>query len=468
MRKNNPILYNVLIESFAGEGKSLLKQQGKVIFVEEAVPGDIVDIELKKSKKDWAEAIIIHFHKKSELRINPSCEHTGTCGGCQWQVVSYKTQLDFKTQQIKDNFNRIGHLEIPAFLPIIGATEVFQYRNKLEYTFATERYLSNQEYKNNIENNFNFNYAAGFHAKGFFNKVVHINQCHLQSEPSNEIRAYIVQYALKNNLTFYNIKNKSGWIRNVVVRNNQQNQWLVNIVFGENNIVHIEQLCSELVEHFATIKTILYTLNYKVNDSLHDLNPIIFYGDGFLYEQLGKFNFKISAKSFFQTNTKQAIKLYDVVKKMIATTGNEIVYDLYCGTGSIGLYCSDSIKKLIGVELVESAIEDAKINAQINQVLNSHFFCGDVIQVCTAPFFKENGSPDVIIIDPPRAGLHNKLTEKLLEINAPTIVYVSCNPATQARDLQLLSNNYVINEIQPVDMFPHTKHIECVVKLIKK
>lgn len=468
MKKSKPILYKVFVESFAGEGRSLLKHNGKVIFVADAVPGDMVDIEINKSKKDWAEATIIHFHNKSDVRIEPTCKHSGTCGGCQWQIVSYKTQLAFKTQQIIDNFNRIGHLDIPTILPIIGATTIFNYRNKLEYTFATERYLSNEDYKKNVEYNYNFNYAAGFHAKGFFNKVVHINQCHLQLEPSNKIREYIVQYALKNKLTFYNIKNKSGWLRNLVVRNNQQNQWLVNIVFGENIIEHIEKLGNELIEHFTEIKTILYTLNYKVNDILHDLEPVVFYGDGYLYEQLGKFNFKISAKSFFQTNTKQTIQLYDVVKKMISTTGNEIVYDLYCGTGSIGLYCSDSIKKLIGVELAASAIDDATMNAQINQVNNSHFFCGDVINICTESFFNEHGNPDVIILDPPRAGLHNQLIEKLLELKAPTIVYVSCNPATQARDLQLLSNSYLINEIQPVDMFPHTKHIECVVKLIKK
>ena len=467
MKPKPKTLENILIEDFASEGKSIAKYNGKAIFVESGVPGDLVNISLTKSKKDWAEGYITHFLKKSEQRIEPLCKHAGTCGGCQWQVVDYKTQIKFKYQQVVDNFTRIGKFTLPPILPIIPATETFYYRNKLEYTFAEERYIPQNEYLANDKDKNSQPFAAGFHAKGFFNKVVHIDQCLLQKSPSNEIRKTIVDFALEHNCSFYNIKQKKGWLRNLIVRNNQDNRLLINIVFGEHDLKNIELLCAVLLKKFPEIESLVYTINSKVNDSIFDLEQVIYFGNGFLYEKLGSLTFKISPKSFFQTNTLQTINLYTVIKNMVFQDTPKILYDLYCGTGSIGLFCSDIIEKLVGVELSSTAIEDAQINAQINKVDNCIFVAGDVINICTESFFQEHGIPDIIIIDPPRAGIHPKMIDKLLNLKVPTIIYVSCNPATQARDLNLLSTVYTIDQIQPIDMFPQTKHIECVVKLIK-
>ena len=470
MRKNKPvtILEKVTIEDYAAEGKSLARVNGKVIFVEAAVPGDVVDIQLQKNKADWGEGFVKKFHSYSSLRVTPFCSHFGVCGGCQWQMLPYEQQLVYKHQQVVDNLTRIAKIPLPVIPPILGAPETQGYRNKVEYTFATEKFIPFEDFKAMKAAGtepVKTPGAGGFHARGFFEKVVEIDTCYLQSEPTNLMRKAVVNFALENNMPFYNIKQHQGWLRNMFVRNTTQGEWMVNLILGYEAPVEREALLKLLLEQFPQITTLLYTINTKRNDSMQDLVPQVFHGTGYITEKLEDFSFKISPKSFFQTNSKQAERLYQVTRDFAELTGKEIVYDLYCGTGSIGIFCSQKAKKIIGVEFVAEAIEDAKENAQLNQLKDTAFFAGDVIDICNDAFFETHGKPDVIITDPPRAGMHEKLVKKLLDMEAPLIVYVSCNPATQARDLSLLSEKYTVTKIQPVDMFPHTLHIENVVQL---
>ena len=470
MRKNKPvtILEKVTIEDYAAEGKSLARVNGKVIFVEAAVPGDVVDIQLQKNKADWGEGFVKKFHSYSSLRVTPFCSHFGVCGGCQWQMLPYEQQLIYKHQQVVDNLTRIAKIPLPVIPPILGAPETQGYRNKVEYTFATEKFIPFEDFKAMKAAGtepVKTPGAGGFHARGFFEKVVEIDTCYLQSEPTNLMRKAVVNFALENNMPFYNIKQHQGWLRNMFVRNTTQGEWMVNLILGYEAPVEREALLKLLLEQFPQITTLLYTINTKRNDSMQDLVPQVFHGTGYITEKLEDFSFKISPKSFFQTNSKQAERLYQVTRDFAELKGKEIVYDLYCGTGSIGIFCSQNAKKIIGVEFVAEAIEDAKENAQLNQLNDTAFFAGDVIDICNDAFFETHGKPDVIITDPPRAGMHEKLVKKLLDMEAPLIVYVSCNPATQARDLSLLSEKYTVTKIQPVDMFPHTLHIENVVQL---
>ena len=470
MRKNKPvtILEKVTIEDYAAEGKSLARVNGKVIFVEAAVPGDVVDIQLQKNKADWGEGFVKKFHSYSSLRVTPFCSHFGVCGGCQWQMLPYEQQLVYKHQQVVDNLTRIAKIPLPVIPPILGAPETQGYRNKVEYTFATEKFIPFEDFKAMKAAGtepVKTPGAGGFHARGFFEKVVEIDTCYLQSEPTNLMRKAVVNFALENNMPFYNIKQHQGWLRNMFVRNTTQGEWMVNLILGYEAPVEREALLKLLLEQFPQITTLLYTINTKRNDSMQDLVPQVFHGTGYITEKLEDFSFKISPKSFFQTNSKQAERLYQVTRDFAELTGKEIVYDLYCGTGSIGIFCSQNAKKIIGVEFVAEAIEDAKENAQLNQLNDTAFFAGDVIDICNDAFFETHGKPDVIITDPPRAGMHEKLVKKLLDMEAPLIVYVSCNPATKARDLSLLSEKYTVTKIQPVDMFPHTLHIENVVQL---
>ena len=470
MRKNKPvtILEKVTIEDYAAEGKSLARVNGKVIFVEAAVPGDVVDIQLQKNKADWGEGFVKKFHSYSALRVTPFCSHFGVCGGCQWQMLPYEQQLIYKHQQVVDNLTRIAKIPLPVIPPILGAPETQGYRNKVEYTFATEKFIPFEDFKAMKAAGtepVKTPGAGGFHARGFFEKVVEIDTCYLQSEPTNLMRKAVVNFALENNMPFYNIKQHQGWLRNMFVRNTTQGEWMVNLILGYEAPAEREALLKLLLEQFPQITTLLYTINTKRNDSMQDLVPQVFHGTGYITEKLEDFSFKISPKSFFQTNSKQAERLYQVTRNFAELTGKEIVYDLYCGTGSIGIFCSQNAKKIIGVEFVAEAIEDAKENAQLNQLNDTAFFAGDVIDICNDAFFETHGKPDVIITDPPRAGMHEKLVKKLLDMEAPLIVYVSCNPATQARDLSLLSEKYTVTKIQPVDMFPHTLHIENVVQL---
>jgi 23S rRNA (uracil1939-C5)-methyltransferase len=467
-KKEAPLLENVLIEDYAAEGKSLARVNGKVIFVEGAVPGDVVDVQLQKNKADWGEGFVKKFHTYSPIRVKPFCTHFGVCGGCQWQMLPYEQQLVYKHKQVFDNLTRIAKIPLPVIPPILGAKETQGYRNKVEYTFATEKFIPFEEFKAmkaaGLEPVKSIG-AGGFHARGFFEKVVEIDTCYLQSEPTNEIRKTAVQFAIENEMPFYNIKQHQGWLRNMFIRNTTKGEWMVNIILGYDGGEKREALLNLFLKKFPQITTLLYTINKKRNDSMQDLVPQVYFGTGYITEALENFDFKISPKSFFQTNSKQAESLYQVTRSFAELTGKEVVYDLYCGTGSIGIFCSKEAKKIIGVEVVADAIEDAKENARINNLAHTAFFAGDVINICDDAFFETHGKPDVIITDPPRAGMHDKLVKKLLEIQAPLIVYVSCNPATQARDLSLLGEKYTVTKIQPVDMFPHTLHIENVVQL---
>lgn len=470
MRKQRKtvVLEKVLVQDYAAEGKSLARVDGKVVFIEGAVPGDVVDVQLSKNKADWAEGHTIHFHSYASDRVTPFCQHFGVCGGCQWQMLPYEKQLYYKQKQVTDNLTRIAKINLPEIAPIIGAKQTEGYRNKMEYTFATRKYIPTDEFRQMKAAGVNFNEqpgAAGFHVRGFFDKVVEIDTCYLQEEPTNYIRKAVAAYVVEHGLPFYNIKTHEGWIRNLLVRNSTTGELMVNMVIAYEDQTHRVALLDQLLQTFPQITTLLYTINGKRNDSLHDQNPIVYFGKGHIIEKLEDLQFKISPKSFFQTNTKQAEQLYAVTRDFAELNGTQIVYDLYCGTGSIGLFVSKQAKKLIGVEMVADAIEDAKENAALNGVDHAAFFAGDVIDICDDAFFETHGRADVVITDPPRAGMHEKLVKKLLDIAAPTVVYVSCNPATQARDLALLSEKYQVTKIQPVDMFPHTLHIENVVQL---
>jgi 23S rRNA (uracil1939-C5)-methyltransferase len=465
-KKKNIVLENLLVTGYAAEGRSLAKHEGKVIFMENAVPGDIVTVRLTKNKKDWAEGQVVKINEYSTDRIEPFCSHFGICGGCQWQMLPYEKQLAYKQDQVLQSFKRIGKLEFPGILPILGSVKTTRYRNKLEYTFSNRRYLLPEELADAQISSFRD--AAGFHARGIFDKVVDVDTCWLQDEPTNLIRKEIKKWALEKGVSFYDIRRHEGFLRNVQLRVCRTGEIMVNVVFGYADEPLQNDLMQSLQNLFPEVTALLHTVNLKWNDSIYDLQPEIFHGKGFVIEKLERFSFKIGPKSFFQTNTAQAERLYQTVRNFAALSGTETVYDLYCGTGSIGIFLSDLARKLIGIELIPEAIADAKENALLNQISHAAFFTGDVTAVCNDAFFETHGRPDLIISDPPRAGMSDKLIAKLLEIAAEKIIYVSCNPATQARDLSLLSEKYQISAVQPVDMFPHTLHIENVTALFLK
>jgi 23S rRNA (uracil1939-C5)-methyltransferase len=462
-KRKNIELSDILVEDYAAEGKSIARVDGKVIFIENAVPGDVVDLRLGKNKKDWAEGFITAFRRYSPQRIEPFCAHFGVCGGCRWQMLPYPLQLQFKQQQVEDVLRRIGKVALPAITPILGAAETIHYRNKIEYTFSSRRFLLPGELHDPAvtpQQN-----VAGFHARGLFDKVVDIDTCWLQAEPTNRLRKAVRDFGLRHNLSFYDIREHRGWLRNLQVRICTTGEIMANIVLGHEDEQHTRQLTASLLQQFPELTTLLVTINSKWNDSIWDLEPQVVRGKGYVIEQLEDFRFKIGPKSFFQTNTRQGERLYQITREYAGLTGKETVYDLYCGTGSIGIFVSRQAARIVGVEAVPEAVADARENAALNQIPQARFFAGDVTEVCTDAFFAREGRPDVIITDPPRAGMHGGLVNKILEIGAPTVVYVSCNPATQARDLSLLDARYAVTRVQPVDMFPHTHHIENIVQL---
>lgn len=467
VKRKQKVLRDVVVTDYAAEGRSLARIDGKVVFIEGAVPGDRVDVMLSKSKKDWAEGRVIHFHAYAEQRVMPFCDHFGTCGGCKWQMLPYEQQLVYKQQETESHLRRIGKIELPAIRSILGAPQTAGYRNKLEFTFSSKRYLTSEELQT-LPMDADVGGAVGFHVPRIFDKVIDIHHCHLMEGPQNAIRNFIRSMAAEKEYSFYDIRAHEGWLRTMIIRTATNGQVMVNLCFGFDHPAWREELFTALLQQFPGITTLLYTINEKWNDSIYDLQPVVYSGSGYIIERLGNYQFKVGPKSFFQTNTRQAEQLYSVTKAMAALSGNEVLYDLYCGTGSIGIFCSADAKKIIGVETIAEAVEDAKVNASLNEVHHASFFAGDVIDVCTSEFFHTHGRPDVIITDPPRAGMHEKLVNKLLEIHAPRIVYVSCNPATQARDLQLLDEKYSVEAVQPVDMFPHTHHIESVVALVAR
>lgn len=459
-------LDNIVVTDYAAEGKAIARHDGKVIFISGAIPGDTVDIILTKNKKDWAEARTLRIVTPAADRLQPFCRHFGICGGCKWQMLPYEKQLLYKQQETEQNLKRIGKVPLPPVLPIIGSERTIHYRNKLEFTFSNKRFLTNEEIGN--EEIVQQQDALGYHVPRIFDKVIDIFECYLLDEVNNRIRNTVRDFCKLNQFTFYDAREHTGWLRNMIIRYCTTGELMVNICMNYEDEANRKLLLDHILAEIPDITTLLYTINPKWNDSIYDLTPQTYFGKGYVTEKLENFEFIISPKSFFQTNTKQAERLYAVTREFAGLTGTETVYDLYCGTGSIGIFLSPLAKKIIGVEVVEDAIEDAKKNAAINKITHASFFAGDVIKICDDNFFAEHGKPDVIITDPPRAGMHEKLVIKLLEMSAPKIVYVSCNTATLARDINLLSEKYVVEKIQPVDMFPHTHHIECVVLLTIK
>ena len=467
-KKLDLILENVKIEAVAAEGKSLAHVDGTVVFVEFAVPGDIVNVKVTKKKKNYMEGFILEIVKPSEDRLQPFCEHFGICGGCRWQPLPYDMQLKAKQQQVWDQLVRIGHLEIPDISPILPSDKTKYYRNKLEFTFSNKRWIYNNEDPDSLTDEERL--GLGFHVGKFFDKVLDIKHCSLQPEPSNEIRLFIREYAVTHKLEFYNIRENTGFLRNIIIRNNQVGDVMLTVCFAYDDQDKIVPMLDAIAAEFPQIKSLHYVINEKLNDSISDLNCILYKGEDAIWETMGKLKFKIGPKSFYQTNSEQAYKLYSVAKEFAALTGNEVVYDLYTGTGTIAQFISDKASKVIGIEYVKEAIEDARINAEANGITNCTFFDGDMKDILTADFIKEHGKPEVMIIDPPRAGMHPDVVKVIMEAAPERIVYVSCNPASQARDLAMMSPMYEITAVQPVDMFPHTMHVEnvCALKLKDK
>lgn len=467
-KKLDLILENVKIEAVAAEGKSLAHVDGTVVFVEFAVPGDIVNVKVTKKKKNYMEGFILEIVKPSEDRLQPFCEHFGICGGCRWQPLPYDMQLKAKQQQVWDQLVRIGHLEIPDISPILPSDKTKYYRNKLEFTFSNKRWIYNNEDPDSLTDEERL--GLGFHVGKFFDKVLDIKHCSLQPEPSNEIRLFIREYAVTHNLEFYNIRENTGFLRNIIIRNNQVGDVMLTVCFAYDDQDKIVPMLDAIAVEYPQIKSLHYVINEKLNDSISDLDCILYKGEDAIWETMGKLKFKIGPKSFYQTNSEQAYKLYSVAKEFAALTGNEVVYDLYTGTGTIAQFISDKASKVIGIEYVKEAIEDARINAEANGITNCTFFDGDMKDILTADFIKEHGKPEVMIIDPPRAGMHPDVVKVIMEAAPERIVYVSCNPASQARDLAMMSPMYEITAVQPVDMFPHTMHVEnvCALKLKDK
>ena len=456
------LLENVTIESVAAEGKALARVDGMVVFVDFAVPGDVVDIQVYKKKKNYMEGFIKRLVKPSENRLEPFCEHFGVCGGCRWQPLPYTMQLEAKRQQVEDQLVRIGHLEVPEIRPTLPSEKTRYYRNKLEFSASCKRWLLKTEDPALTEP------GLGFHVGKFFDKVLDIRECHLQPEPSNAIRLFIKQFCLENSYEFYNIRENCGYFRNMFVRTTEKGSVMLILVFAYEDQARRKALLDALCARFPEISSLYYVINGKLNDSIADLSPILYHGEEAIYEEMEGLRFKIGPKSFYQTNSLQAYRLYSVARDFAALTGSEVVYDLYTGTGTIAQFVSRKAAKVIGIEYVPEAIEDARHNAQANGISNCSFFAGDMKDVLNEGFIREHGKPDVVILDPPRAGIHPDVAEVILKAAPRRMVYVSCNPASQARDLAILCRNYRITAVQPVDMFPHTMHVENVVSLERK
>ena len=460
------LLENVTIESVAAEGKALTHVDGMVVFVDFAVPGDIVDIQVYKKKKNYMEGFIKRIVKPSEHRLEPFCPHFGVCGGCRWQPLPYAMQLEAKRQQVEDQLVRIGHLEVPEIRPTLPSERIRFYRNKLEFSASDKRWLLKDEDPAAIPENDRM--GLGFHVGKFFDKVLDIQDCHLQPEPSNAIRLFIKQFCLENGYEFYNIRENHGFFRNMFVRTTEKGEVMLIMVFAREDEARRKALLDALIARFPPISSLYYVINEKLNDSISDQSPILYYGNEAIYEEMEGLRFKIGPKSFYQTNSLQAYRLYSVAREFAALTGNEVVYDLYTGTGTIAQFVSRKASKVIGIEYVPEAIEDARLNADANGITNCDFFAGDMKDVLNESFIQKHGKPDVIILDPPRAGIHPDVADVILKAAPQRMVYVSCNPASQARDLAILCRDYEITAVQPVDMFPHTMHVENVVALARK
>ena len=468
-KKELPLLEKVTITDVAAEGKALAKVNDLVVFVPYVVPGDVVDLQVKRKKNHYAEAVAVKFHEYSPVRAVPFCQHYGVCGGCKWQCLPYTEQIKYKQKQVTDNLTRIGKIELPEISPIMGSEKTEFYRNKLEFTFSNKRWLTEEEVKEDVK--YDQMNAVGFHIPGAFDKVLAIEKCWLQDDISNQIRNAIRDYAYEHNYSFFNLRSQEGMLRNLMIRTSSTGELMVLLqckIVEESEMDLMKQLLACVAEHFPQITSLLYVVNNKCNDTINDLEVMVFKGNDHIFEEMEGLRFKIGAKSFYQTNSGQAYNLYKVARNFAGLTGKELVYDLYTGTGTIANFVSRQAKKVIGIEYVPEAIEDAKVNSAINGIDNTLFYAGDMKDILTQEFINQHGRPDVIITDPPRAGMHNDVINTILFAEPQRIVYVSCNPATQARDLSLLDAKYKVMAVQPVDMFPHTHHVENVVLLEKR
>jgi len=455
-------LNNIQVIDIAEEGKGVGKSDDLVIFIDKAVPGDVVDVELLRRKKKFYEGKIQKIVKPSEHRTDPFCEHFGVCGGCKWQHLNYDAQLLFKQKSVVDALQRLAKVDTSGIEPILGSKETSYYRNKLEYTFSDKRWLTDGDMRSDEEMEMN---ALGYHIPGRFDKILDIEHCYLQADPSNDIRNKVREYALANKISFYNLKNHEGSLRNLIIRTSSTGELMVIVVFAYVEEEQIAGMMKFISNEFKSLKSLLYIINQKKNDTIFDQDIHVFEGADHIFENMNGLKFKIGPKSFYQTNSDQAFELYKITKDFAGFKGDELVYDLYTGAGTIANFVAGSVKSVVGIEYVPTAIEDAKINSEINSIKNTSFFAGDMKDILNAEFINTHGKPDVVITDPPRAGMHADVVKRLLEMEAEKIVYVSCNAATQARDIALMKDKYEVSRIRPVDMFPHTQHVENVVLL---
>ncbi|MCD7924122.1 MAG: 23S rRNA (uracil(1939)-C(5))-methyltransferase RlmD [Bacteroides sp.] len=468
-KKELPLLEKITITDVAAEGKALAKVNDLVVFVPYVVPGDVVDLQVKRKKNHYAEAVAVKFHEYSPVRAVPFCQHYGVCGGCKWQCLPYAEQIKYKQKQVTDNLTRIGKIDLPEISPILGSEKTEFYRNKLEFTFSNKRWLTEEEVKQDVK--YDQMNAVGFHIPGAFDKVLAIEKCWLQDDISNQIRNAVRDYAYQHDYSFFNLRSQEGMLRNLMIRTSSTGELMVLLqckIIEDSEMELMKQLLAFVAGEFPQITSLLYVVNNKCNDTINDLDVMVFKGNDHLFEEMEGLRFKIGAKSFYQTNSEQAYNLYKVARNFAGLTGNELVYDLYTGTGTIANFVSRQAKKVIGIEYVPEAIEDAKVNSEINGIGNTLFYAGDMKDILTQEFINQHGRPDVIITDPPRAGMHDDVINTILFAEPQRIVYVSCNPATQARDLSLLDAKYKVMAVQPVDMFPHTHHVENVVLLEKR
>lgn len=468
-KKPLPLLENITITDVAAEGKSLARVDDMVVFVPFAVPGDVVDLQVRKKKHHYCEAEVVRFIKYSDVRQQPACQHFGICGGCKWQMLPYEEQLKAKQKQVHDQLSRIGKVDLPEFRPIMGSVKTLEYRNKLEFGCSNKRWLTWDEVnKGTRYDNMN---AIGFHITGAFDKIYPIEKCRLMDDLCNQIRNDIRDYAIANDISFFDLREQTGLLRDIMVRNSNTGEWMVLIQFKFQEQGD-EQRALDLLQHvadtFPQITSLLYVDNQKCNDTFGDQTVVVFKGKDHIMETMDNLQFKVAAKSFYQTNTEQAYHLYSVARELASLTGNQLVYDLYTGTGTIANFVARQARQVIGIEYVEDAIKDAKVNSEINNIDNTLFYAGDMKDILTPQFIAKHGRPDVIITDPPRAGMHPDVVQTILGAAPQRIVYVSCNPATQARDLEMLDVQYRVTAVQPVDMFPHTPHVENVVLLEKR
>ena len=466
-RNRKKVFQNVEVVDTANKGKAVARtEDGQVIFLNHAVPGDVVDVETYKKRRSFYEGRITKYHRLSGKRVEPECEHFGICGGCKWQNMDYDAQLLYKQKEVENNLKRIGQLDIPEISAIIPSPDIFFYRNKMEFSFSDNRWLTAAELESGEQiDNKN---ALGFHIPGKWDKILDINKCWLQADPSNRIRNAVKDFANANGLTFFNLKEQQGLLRTLMIRTSSTAEVMVLIQFYEDDAYAREMLLDHLKAEFPEITSLLYVINRKANDTIYDQDVVCYYGRDYILETMEGLSFKINAKSFYQTNSKQALELYRLTREFAALTGNELVYDLYTGTGTIAQFVSKNARHLIGIESVPEAIDAAKENAQLNAIKNVSFFVGDMKHMLNDDFINSQGKPDVVITDPPRDGMHKDVVKQLLKIEPKRIVYVSCNSATQARDLALMADKYAVKKVQPVDMFPHTHHVENVVLLEKR